>query len=147
MDWIDLKIFDRRSFLQGAGKVAALPVIAAQLPALARAAHAHKADFELRIAPIKLEIAPGINISTLAYNGHVPGTVLNMREGVPVTIDVTNASAQPDIVHWHGLAIDTINDGAVEEGSPPSPVPVSPERPRSSTSSSNRSHPSWICPP
>jgi FtsP/CotA-like multicopper oxidase with cupredoxin domain len=41
-----------------------------------------------------------------------------VREGVPVTIDVTNASAIPDIVHWHGLAIDSLNDGAMEEGSP-----------------------------
>jgi FtsP/CotA-like multicopper oxidase with cupredoxin domain len=44
--------------------------------------------------------------------------VLRVREGVPVTIDVANASASPDIVHWHGLAIDSLNDGAMEEGSP-----------------------------
>jgi FtsP/CotA-like multicopper oxidase with cupredoxin domain len=31
---------------------------------------------------------------------------------------VTNSSANPDIVHWHGLTIDTLNDGAMEEGSP-----------------------------
>jgi FtsP/CotA-like multicopper oxidase with cupredoxin domain len=36
---------------------------------------------------------------------------------MPVTIDVTNASAHDDIVHWHGLANDVVNDGAVEEGS------------------------------
>jgi FtsP/CotA-like multicopper oxidase with cupredoxin domain len=35
-----------------------------------------------------------------------------------VTIDVTNATSSPDIVHWHGLAIDALNDGAMEEGSP-----------------------------
>ena len=44
--------------------------------------------------------------------------MLRLREGVPVTIDVTNAGADPDIVHWHGLAIDSLNDGAMEEGSP-----------------------------
>ena len=31
---------------------------------------------------------------------------------------MTNASNDPDIVHWHGLAIDSLNDGAMEEGSP-----------------------------
>jgi len=31
---------------------------------------------------------------------------------------VTNATDHPDIVHWHGLAIDSLNDGAMEEGSP-----------------------------
>jgi len=41
-----------------------------------------------------------------------------MREGRPVTIDVTNKTNIPELVHWHGLAIDSINDGAMEEGSP-----------------------------
>ena len=48
----------------------------------------------------------------------MPGPLLRLREGIPVTIDVTNAAAQADIVHWHGLAIDSLNDGAMEEGSP-----------------------------
>ena len=39
-----------------------------------------------------------------------------------MTIDVTNATDSPDIVHWHGLAIDSLNDGAMEEGSPMIPV-------------------------
>jgi FtsP/CotA-like multicopper oxidase with cupredoxin domain len=76
------------------------------------------ADYQLRIAPMKLEIGPGIVIPTTAYNGQVPGPVLNLKDGVPVAIDVTNASTTDDIVHWHGLAIDSLNDGAVEEGSP-----------------------------
>jgi FtsP/CotA-like multicopper oxidase with cupredoxin domain len=77
-----------------------------------------KADYSLRIEACNLEIAPGVAVKTTAYNGQVPGPVLRLREGIPVTIDVTNASASPDIVHWHGLAIDSVNDGAMEEGSP-----------------------------
>jgi FtsP/CotA-like multicopper oxidase with cupredoxin domain len=82
------------------------------------AAAAAKADHTLRIEPCALEIGPGITIPTLAYNGQVPGPLLRLREGVPVTIDVTNASSAADLVHWHGLAIDSLNDGAMEEGSP-----------------------------
>jgi len=41
-----------------------------------------------------------------------------MKEGSPVVIDVTNATATDEIVHWHGLAIGTVPDGAAEEGSP-----------------------------
>ena len=78
----------------------------------------HKADYTLKIEPTSLELAPGIVVKTTGYNGQVPGPLLRLREGVPVTIDVTNASANPDIVHWHGLAIDSLNDGAMEEGSP-----------------------------
>jgi FtsP/CotA-like multicopper oxidase with cupredoxin domain len=77
-----------------------------------------KADYTIRIEPSTVEIGPGVTIKTLAYNGQVPGPVLRLREGVPVSIDVTNASESPDLVHWHGLAIDSLNDGAMEEGSP-----------------------------
>jgi FtsP/CotA-like multicopper oxidase with cupredoxin domain len=77
-----------------------------------------KPDYTLKLGPISLEIAPGVTIKTTAYNGQVPGPPLRLREGVPVTIDVTNATDHPDIVHWHGLAIDSLNDGAMEEGSP-----------------------------
>lgn len=79
-------------------------------------------NFKLRIEPCTLEIAPGITIKTTAYNGQVPGPILRLKEGVPVTIDVMNAGIHDDIVHWHGLAIDTTNDGAMEEGSPMIPV-------------------------
>jgi len=85
---------------------------------LAQAKPAGKADHILRIEPCNLEIGPGINIKTVAYNGKVPGPMLRLREGVPVNIDVVNACSNADIVHWHGLAIDSLNDGAMEEGSP-----------------------------
>lgn len=77
-----------------------------------------RADHALRIEPCTLEIGPGVTVKTIAFNGQVPGPLLRLREGVPVTIDVTNASSDPDITHWHGLAIDPLNDGAMEEGSP-----------------------------
>lgn len=75
-------------------------------------------DHNLRIEPYNLEIGRGIVIPTVAYNGQVPGPLLRLNEGVPVTLDVTNATAKEDIVHWHGLATDSLNDGAMEEGSP-----------------------------
>ena len=83
---------------------------------------AGKADHTLHIAPCTLEIGKGVTIKTTAYNGQVPGPLLRLRQGVPVTIDVTNASALPEIAHWHGLTTDPINDGAMEEGSPMIPV-------------------------
>lgn len=108
---------NRRQFLASAGTL----VASQSLPALARAAAAvppAAADHSLRIAPCTLDIGNGVSVKTLAYNGQVPGPMLRLREGVPVTIDVTNATGDPDITHWHGLAIDSLNDGAMEEGSP-----------------------------
>lgn len=76
------------------------------------------ADHRLVIEPCTLDIGRGVSVKTVAYNGQVPGPLLRLREGIPVSIDVTNNSNHPDIVHWHGLFTDPLNDGACEEGSP-----------------------------
>ncbi len=89
----------------------------ARLP-LSGAPASSPSDLSLRIEPCSLEIGPGIHISTVAYNGQVPGPLLRLRRGKPLAIDVTNATGRPDLVHWHGLRTDSLNDGASEEGSP-----------------------------
>jgi FtsP/CotA-like multicopper oxidase with cupredoxin domain len=112
---------NRRRFLSSAGMLLAAQSLDAVLPAQTKresAKLAGKADHSLRIGPCTLEIGPGVSVKTLAYNGQVPGPVLRLREGTTVSIDVTNGGVDPDIVHWHGLAIDSLNDGAMEEGSP-----------------------------
>ena len=112
---------DRRKFLRDGSVALGSGLALASLPLRANAVPAppkSKPDHTLNIQPCSLEIAPGVVVKTTAYNGQVPGPMLRLREGVPVTIDVTNSSANPDIVHWHGLVIDSLNDGAMEEGSP-----------------------------
>jgi len=109
------KLIDRRGFVFGAGAAgAALGAGLGTVLAQTRDA----ADFTLRIARAKIELAPGKVIDTFAYNGAVPGPLLRVREGQPVTIDVTNETDIEDIVHWHGLYLPPIADGAMEEGSP-----------------------------
>jgi FtsP/CotA-like multicopper oxidase with cupredoxin domain len=112
---------NRRNFLASASALLAsqsLRGLGAMQAGQKAANAASKADHSLRIEPCTLEIGKGVSIKTLSYNGQVPGPLLRLREGVPVTIDVTNAGPNPDLVHWHGLAIDSLNDGAMEEGSP-----------------------------
>ena len=111
---------DRRSFISSAGALLASRSLHAALPMQIKktASAGEKATHSIRIAPGTFEIGPGIRIETLAYNGQIPGPLLRLREGVPVDIDVTNAGPDQEIVHWHGLAIDSLNDGAMEEGSP-----------------------------
>ena len=105
----------RRKFSKYALGASALttlePLALALVPTQARP------DYTLRIESCNLEIGKGIVIATTAYNGQVPGPTLRLRRGRPVSIDVTNASPRPDLVHWHGLRTDPINDGATEEGS------------------------------
>ena len=75
-------------------------------------------DFRIDIAPYSLEIARNKFIKTIAYNGQVPGPLLRMVEGRPVTVEVTNHSPNPELVHWHGQFLPPDVDGAMEEGTP-----------------------------
>jgi FtsP/CotA-like multicopper oxidase with cupredoxin domain len=107
--------FSRRRLLLGAGSVGL--TAAASHPCCAQATPL-SADHTIRIAPISLEIAPNKIIQTTGYNGTVPGPLLRLREGKPVSIKVINDSGYPNLIHWHGLFIPSLQDGAVEEGSP-----------------------------
>jgi FtsP/CotA-like multicopper oxidase with cupredoxin domain len=91
---------DRRGFLLGAG-AAGMALGTGLGTAYTQIAGA--ADHTLRIAPLRLELAPGKVIDTFGYNGTVPGPVLRLREGRQVSIDIRNDTDIDDIVHWHGL--------------------------------------------
>jgi FtsP/CotA-like multicopper oxidase with cupredoxin domain len=81
----------------------------------------HAADFALQIAPMLVELAPQVVISTIGYSNQVPGPLIRVREGQHVTVDVVNDTDVPEYVHWHGLFIPSEVDGAEEEGTPPVP--------------------------
>lgn len=75
-------------------------------------------DFTLEIAAYTLEASPKHHIRTIAYNGQIPGPLLRMRQGQQQTIEVRNLTADPEVVHWHGLRLPSEIDGAMEEGTP-----------------------------
>ena len=79
------------------------------------------ADFSLQIAPMMVELAPQVVISTIGYSNKVPGPLLRMREGQSVTVEVVNDTDVPEYVHWHGMCVPPEVDGAEEEGTPPVP--------------------------
>jgi len=90
----------------------------------ALAAHAQPllpADYTIDIASYELQVGPRRHIKTTAYNGQVPGPLLRLKEGQPVTIDVSNHTANEEVLHWHGLFLPPAVDGAMEEGTPPIP--------------------------
>src|ERR1700733_4971098 len=104
-----LLMVTRRQMLKLSGMAAGSALLPAsgQQPALA--------DYTIRIAPIRLEIAPGRTVKTTAFNGRIPGELIRLQEGKTVAIDVINDTDVPDIVHWHGLQIPASEDGASEE--------------------------------
>ncbi len=78
-------------------------------------------DISLRIGTVLVDIAKDHTISTIGYNGAVPGPLIRLREGIPVTVELSNDTDTPEFVHWHGQTIPAEVDGAEEEKS--SPVP------------------------
>jgi FtsP/CotA-like multicopper oxidase with cupredoxin domain len=75
------------------------------------------ADVTLRIGTILADIAKDHTISTTGYNGQVPGPLIRLREGVPVTVDLFNDTDAAELVHWHGQIVPAEVDGAAEEKS------------------------------
>jgi FtsP/CotA-like multicopper oxidase with cupredoxin domain len=106
---------NRREFIS---KSAAAAALGASLSPTRELWAQSPADVRLEIASLKLEIAPGKHVETIAYNGQVPGPLIRWPEGKPITIDVLNRTGIPEIVHWHGLWNSSEQDGAMEEGSP-----------------------------
>jgi FtsP/CotA-like multicopper oxidase with cupredoxin domain len=92
-----------------------------QAPVPAPGAAAGAKDFSLRIAPMLVELAPNVVLSTIGYNDQVPGPLLRMRAGQAVAVEVVNDTDVPEYVHWHGLFVSPDVDGAEEEGTPAVP--------------------------
>src|SRR5579872_1095510 len=112
----------RRDFLKIAGLAVATDRLLGQEPQSflkpTAAPDIAQAEFTLQIAPVTVELAPNRIVSTIGYNGTSPGPLLRMKEGVPVTVNVTNDTDVPEFVHFHGLLIPADVDGSEEEGTP-----------------------------
>ena len=88
-----------------------------QPPEASAAVTSGPADVTLRIGAVLVDIAKDHTISTIGYNGSVPGPLIRLRDGVPVTVDLFNDTDSPELVHWHGQIIPADVDGAAEEKS------------------------------
>jgi FtsP/CotA-like multicopper oxidase with cupredoxin domain len=121
-----MNVMERRDFLKIAGVAAAGGRLVGQQTqsflAPSGPQDVAKTEFTLKIAPITVELAPNRILSTIGYNGISPGPRLRMKEGVPVTVNVTNDTDTPEFVHFHGLLIPSDVDGSEEEGTPPVPA-------------------------
>jgi FtsP/CotA-like multicopper oxidase with cupredoxin domain len=97
-------------------KLSTLVGLAPSFPVLGRDLAAP--DYRIDIAPVTLELSPRHRLKTTAYNGQVPGALLRFKENQPVTVEVTNHTDRPEVVHLHGLFTPPEADGAIEEGTP-----------------------------
>src|SRR3974390_2618322 len=74
------------------------------------------ADYTVRIKVSPVEIAPSRIISTTTYNGQFPGSLIRLKEGQPVTVDIFNDTDVPEQLHWHGQMVPVDVEGAGAAG-------------------------------
>jgi FtsP/CotA-like multicopper oxidase with cupredoxin domain len=75
-------------------------------------------DYRIEIAETEWELGPKKKVRTAVYSGKIPGQLIRLTEGKPVTIEIVNRLDRAEIVHWHGQWIPPDVDGSMEEGSP-----------------------------
>jgi FtsP/CotA-like multicopper oxidase with cupredoxin domain len=68
--------------------------------------------FDLETSVIRWTILPGVAVDGYAFNGQIPGPTLRFRQGDRVRINVRNRLPETTTVHWHGLILPNVMDGA-----------------------------------
>ncbi len=68
-------------------------------------------EFHLVAEPVVREVAPGFLVNMWGYNGQSPGPTIEVVEGDPVRIFVTNRLPEHTSVHWHGQRLPNGMDG------------------------------------
>ena len=74
-------------------------------------------EVSLRIGPVLVDVTKDKTISTIGYDGQVPGPLIRLHEGKQVSVQIFNDTDTPEVVHWHGQFIPSEVDGAGEEKS------------------------------
>lgn len=65
---------------------------------------------DVRAAPVEVELA-GRVVRTWAYDGTMPGTVIWVRAGDELRVQLNNDLSAETTVDWHGLALGSDKDG------------------------------------
>jgi bilirubin oxidase len=101
------------------------PALPAGLPLLMPARLANRSttpglfDAELVAAPVEVALGPGARTQFWAFNGTVPGPLIEVTEGDRVRITFSNRlPSQDSTIHWHGMPVP-----AAQDGNPMNPVP------------------------
>jgi len=68
--------------------------------------------FDLETSVIRWTILPGVTVDGYAFNGQIPGPTLRFRQGERIRINVRNHLPESTTVHWHGLILPNVMDGA-----------------------------------
>lgn len=68
-------------------------------------------EFQLVAKEASWELAPGVMVPAITYNGQVPGPTIRVTEGDTIRATLTNELQQATAIHWHGLHVPNGMDG------------------------------------
>lgn len=69
-------------------------------------------EVELVASESRTQLVPGVQTDVFAYNGRVPGPLLEFSEGDSVVVRFRNELPEATTVHWHGLHLPFGSDGS-----------------------------------
>ena len=75
------------------------------------AANGRVREFTLVSKEAGWEIAPGVTVPAITYNGQVPGPLIRVAEGDTLRVTLKNELSQATSIHWHGLHVPNNMDG------------------------------------
>lgn len=92
------------------------------LPALSKLGNlrGHTGVFtaELVAGVHEVELVAGVRTTVWAYNGQLPGPLIEVFEGDTVEIRLVNQLAQATTIHWHGMPVPPDQDGNPQDAVP-----------------------------
>jgi FtsP/CotA-like multicopper oxidase with cupredoxin domain len=76
---------------------------------------------ELEAREVEWQFARDRTIRAFAYNGEVPGPLIEVEVGDTVEVGLRNSLPQPTTIHWHGVRVPAHMDGTEAVQSPVEP--------------------------
>lgn len=78
-------------------------------------------EINLEAAPTSKQYLPGTTTTVSAYNGTIPGPLIDARVGDRLRVNFRNSLAQPTTIHWHGVRLPATMDGSLAMQNPIAP--------------------------
>lgn len=69
-------------------------------------------EVEITASPERLSLLPDTETDVYAYNGQIPGPLLEISEGDSVIIHFRNDLDEETTIHWHGMHLPFVSDGS-----------------------------------
>ena len=69
-------------------------------------------EVNLTAAPITWQFVPGVNSQVFAYNGQIPGPLIDLNLGDTLRVNFTNNLGEATTIHWHGVDAPADMDGS-----------------------------------